>query len=117
MGHEGIIASPHDYVSFLDKLMRGQILQPETLRSMTTFHRAKDREVEYGLGIMRRKVNNVVIIGHNGGGFGTMTYLFFIPENNVTIFFAANIGSLFATPQSDWFYDDLLTEIIQIVND
>lgn len=117
MGHEGIIASPRDYVLFLATLMGGKLLQPSTLQKMMDFQEGPEEDVEYGLGIFQVKTNEGTIIGHSGNGFGTMTYLFYIPETRTTVFYASNLGNIFENDLRPVFYDDLLNEIIHAVNE
>ncbi len=110
IGHEGIIASSRDYVMFLDKLMNNEILKPETMQIMTNVS-----ESIYGLGVVKEEYDNGYVIGHTGGGFGTMTFLFHIKETNTTVFYASNLGSHFSTEMSGKFYSSLLNDIIAIL--
>jgi D-alanyl-D-alanine carboxypeptidase len=110
IGHEGIIASPRDYVLFMNKLINNEILKPETMQMMIDFSESK-----YGMGIINEKYDNGYVIGHTGGGFGTMTFLFHIKQTNTTVFYASNIGSHFITEMSENFYDNLLNDLILIL--
>jgi len=116
MGHEGIIASPHDYVLFLNKLLSNQILQPSTLAIMEEFNSAPQTTDKYGLGLFSFQTPSGTIIGHSGGGFGTMTFLFRLPSKNRTVFFATNMGSIFKSSLSDKFYKEVFYDIIASTN-
>lgn len=112
MGHEGIIASPRDYVLFLNKLLSGQILQPASLAAMETFNDVPNTTDKYGAGLFSFQTPSGTIIGHSGGGFGTMTFLFRILDKNRTVFFATNMGSIFTGNLSERFYKEVFYDIV-----
>ncbi len=113
MGHEGIIASPRDYVMFLYQLLGNKILKPETLALMQEFVDVPNSIYNFGLGIFSVDTPEGTVIGHSGGGFGTMTFLFQLTDKKRTIFFATNLGSIFESELSDKFYTDVLNEIVE----
>jgi D-alanyl-D-alanine carboxypeptidase len=115
MGHEGIIASPADYVKFLHFLVSGQILQPESLLTMMDFTLSSENETELGLGLEKITTPYGSIYGHSGGGFGTMTLLFYEPETETTFFVGANVGSIFESEAGELFYDQLLDDLVKIL--
>ena len=116
MGHEGIIASPRDYVRFLNKLLGNKILQPNTLAIMEDFKVVPNTSTMYGLGLFSLDTPSGKVIGHSGGGFGTMTLLLQIPGKKRTVFFASNLGSIFKSELSDKFYNEVLNEIVENTN-
>lgn len=67
------------------------------------------------MGIMKEDYDNGYVVGHSGGGFGTMTFLFHIEESNSTVFYASNIGSHFITEMSEKFYSRLLNDLTIIL--
>lgn len=113
MGHEGIIASPADYIRFLDKLLGNKILQPETLAMMEDFIEVPGSKDKYGLGLFLFDTPSGKMIGHSGGGFGTMTLLFQLPDIKRTVFFATNLGSIFKSDLSEKFYNEVFYEIVE----
>lgn len=116
MGHEGIIASPADYIRFLDMLLGNKILQPETLEMMEDFIEVPGSEERYGLGLFLFDTPSGKMIGHSGGGFGTMTLLFQLPDKKRTVFFATNLGSIFKSDLSEKFYNEVFYEVIEKVD-
>lgn len=115
MGHEGIIASPSDYVKFLHLLVSGQILQPISLQNMMNFSLSSENETELGLGLEKFTTPYGNIYGHSGGGFGTMTLLFHEPETATTFFVGTNVGSIFESEPGELFYDQLLNDLVRII--
>jgi len=113
MGHEGMIASPRNYVMFLHQLLGNKILKPETLALMKEFVDVPNSTINFGLGLFSVDTPIGEVIGHSGGGFGTMTFLIQIPDKKRTIFFATNLGSIFKSDLSDKFYTDVLYDIVE----
>jgi len=115
MGHEGIIASPADYVKFLQLLVSGQIVHAESLQNMMSFTLPSENEIELGLGLEQFTTPHGIVYGHSGGGFGTMTLLFHEPETATTFFVGTNVGSIFESEAGELFYDQLLNDLVEII--
>lgn len=115
MGHEGIIATPKNYVDFLEKLFSYKILLESTLDLMTNFKNQDSNDILLGLGLEKISTPYGYVLGHSGGGFGTMTLLFFDPETKSTFFVGTNLGSIFESNSSELFYNDLLYDLVRIV--
>lgn len=99
MGDDGMIASPLDYVKFLEALMNGQLLQTGTLQEMFVFKRAEGVDDSgYGLGIHYQMHGQNIEYGHTGGGIGSGCYLGYFPHNNTYFFLAINLGTSISSP-------------------
>jgi D-alanyl-D-alanine carboxypeptidase len=115
MGHEGIIASPIDYLLFLEDLVDGEILSENTMEAMKTFHSSEASELSLGLGLERWTTPSGPVFGHTGGGFGTMTLLLYEPETKTSFFVGSNLGSIFDSTASRLFYEELLNDLVAIL--
>lgn len=91
IGDDGIYASIEDASHFLETLMKGKILNKESLKEMTTWNH--ERKPDYGLGLMADKsFPYKFLMGHSGRGIGMTTDLFYFPEQDMTVAIFCNIG-------------------------
>jgi len=117
-GADGMIAAPADYAWFLRRLCTSQILSDSAFTEMSEFVPDPDYpEYEYGLGLATYPTPYGTWIGHGGATLGAAGFTYHLPDSNVTIVMFSNIGTFFATPLADVFYEDLTEEMMAAVFD
>ncbi len=115
VGDDGIIATPLDYISFLEKLLTNQMLAKSTMDEMLDFVFAKpDGEDGYGLGISQEFINGEEQLGHTGGGLGAGCILSHYPKNDTYFFLAINLGVSITPGIADPF-EEIADEIYAIL--
>jgi D-alanyl-D-alanine carboxypeptidase len=115
VGDDGVVATPVDYVSFLEKLLTHQILSPETMSEMLDFVRVDgDSKNGYGLGIHQEFHRDLPEWGHTGGGIGSGCILGYLPHNDTYYFIAINLGTSI-TPRVAGHVEDIIDEIYDIL--
>lgn len=115
IGDDGIIATPIDYMSFLEKLLTNQILTEETMDEMLDFVQTKpDSPDGYGLGISQEFVNGHEQLGHTGGGIGAGCILGHYTDNDTYFFLAINLG-VSITPKIAEPFEEIADEIYDIL--
>lgn len=92
-GDDGIVCSPWDGLLFLRSLVRGEILEPETLEEMKQWV-TKDGVNRYGLGLTYYPLENTYAIGHSGGGLGAGCILLYLPKYQAYVFVATNFSTM-----------------------
>jgi D-alanyl-D-alanine carboxypeptidase len=110
VGDDGIIATPVDYVKFLQALMNHQLLSRSTMDQMFTFINNDSDEGAYGLGIHKKEYRGFTEYGHSGGGIGAGSYLAYFPHNQTYLFIAINLGTSVNSP----LFDDLDTIVDEV---
>ncbi|MEZ5105015.1 MAG: serine hydrolase domain-containing protein [Draconibacterium sp.] len=115
VGDDGIIATPIDYISFLEKLLTNQILTEATMIEMLDFVQTKpDSPDGYGLGISQEFINGHVQIGHTGGGIGSGCILGHYTDNSTYFFLSINLG-VSITPKIAEPFEKIADEIYDIL--
>lgn len=115
IGDDGIIATPIDYMSFLEKLLTNQILTEESMDEMLDFVQTKpDSPDGYGLGISQEFINGHEQIGHTGGGIGAGCILGHYTDNDTYFFIAINLG-VSITPKIAEPFEKIADEIYDIL--
>lgn len=115
VGDDGIVATPTDYIIFLEKLLNNQILHSSTMSQMLDYIQIEsDSQDGYGLGIQRKYRNDLPEIGHTGGGIGSACQLGHLPHNGTYYFIGINLG-VSITPQVAEPFEDIVDEIYQIL--
>ncbi len=90
-GDDGVYAPIEEAASFLEDLMKGEILSEEILEEMTTWNDEKDPD--YGLGLEADKgFPYKLIMGHSGSGIGMRTDLYYFPHKDLTVGIFCNSG-------------------------
>ena len=90
-GDDGIYAPIGEASEFLEKLMKGEILNEKTLKEMTTWN--DEKNPDYGLGLMADKAFPYkFLIGHSGRGIGITTDLYYFPKQDMIISIFCNTG-------------------------
>jgi D-alanyl-D-alanine carboxypeptidase len=103
IGDDGMIATPVDYVKFLQGLFAGELLSPATMDQMLTFVKNDTGTYAYGygLGIHDDHYKQHTLYGHTGGGIGAACELEYVPDKNVFFFLAINMGTSINSPILD----------------
>ncbi|MGJ5641073.1 serine hydrolase domain-containing protein [Formosa sp. S-31] len=115
VGDDGIIATPMDYILFLEQLLTNQILSEETMKQMLDFVQTEaDSPDGYGLGLSQEFINGHEQIGHTGGGIGAGCILGHYTENDTYFFLAINLG-VSITPKIADPFEDIADEIYDIL--
>lgn len=83
----GIVASPSDIIRFWHGLLRGALLQPQTVRSaFADLYPMFTDPAFYGLGVMvYRLPNGETWIGHSGGGPGLKAIVAYAPARHAFV--------------------------------
>nr|MBA3441633.1 serine hydrolase [Pyrinomonadaceae bacterium] len=110
-GTGNLISTADDLRRFAEALFNGRLLKPESLALMTTTidtGGAYDMpELEYGLGVMRARLNvgpgpdgaarpdqTSAVLGHIGGIAGFRSAVWWVPESGITIALSLNQADL-----------------------
>ncbi len=90
-GDDGIYASPKDAGIFLEKLVKGEILNQEFLNEMRSWD--KEKNPDYGLGLMvDTGFPYRITYGHSGSGIGMRTDLYYFPKKDLILGIFSNSG-------------------------
>lgn len=119
-GSAGMMATAYDYYVFIEALMKGNLVSPQSLQEMTTWNSNYESSsgTTYGLGLFRRTGPKYGYkIGHDGDGMGNGIKMFYFPEHDITIVTATNIGTFLSSGLSNKFYIDFQDELLDIVFD
>lgn len=84
LGAGFLYSTPEDLNRFAEAFFKGEILQPTSMERMLTF---RD---EMGLGVHEFSFGDVKSIGHTGSIDGFISYLGFVPEEELSISFISN---------------------------
>lgn len=94
IGDDGVIATPVDYISFLEKLLTHQILKPSTMDEMLEFvQKRSDSPNGYGLGLHQEFYKGHEEVGHTGGGIGAGCVLGHFKDTDTYYFLGINLGT------------------------
>lgn len=115
IGDDGIIATPTDYILFLEKLLTNQILSESTMAEMKDFVKTEpDSDDGYGLGLHQEFYKGHEELGHTGGGIGAGCLLGYYPDSDTYFFLAINLGVSITPAIADPF-EDIADEIYDIL--
>jgi D-alanyl-D-alanine carboxypeptidase len=94
----GIAATPEAVAKFGDALLRGRLLNRDSLRQMTDFDeqlgKGRGGGLGYGFGLSRFEVPGYEVWGHGGGIPGYRSALWHVRDHGITIAFSWNDGRL-----------------------
>jgi D-alanyl-D-alanine carboxypeptidase len=113
IGADGLAATPLDAMTFVEQLVRADVLTADSLTQMTawTSQSADADGYRYGLGLARREPDSGEMLGHTGGGVGTGAVMRASPDQEVSFAAATNVGLFLGGPLSEVFderlWDDL----------
>ena len=93
IGHDAMLASANDYFTFIQALLKGNLLSESSLEEMLTVaHYSENGGYGLGLEIIKSSTKDITMIGHNGGSLGAANNVFYYPERDVTIVICSNFG-------------------------
>jgi hypothetical protein len=82
---------------------------------MMSFSGFSDGGIALGLGLEKIQTPAGPVVGHSGGGFGSMTLLFHEPATETSFFVGTNLGAIFESEPGNIFYHDLLYDLVAII--
>ena len=88
IGVGDILSTPNDMVTFLNALLAGKLVSPESLSQMKSF----TDNSPFGMGLIKVPFYNKTGMGHNGGTYGTYSTLYKFADNDLA--FASCINGL-----------------------
>ncbi len=88
MGNAGLIATSADFADFLDGLLGGDLLEPESLSQM----KAWVEPSRYGLGLNYLDTRYGPALGHSGGDVGALAQVRRFPHVDATLVLLTNGG-------------------------
>ena len=83
-GAGAIVSTPKDLDVFITALFDNKLISKKSLNQM------KKMKEGYGKGLVQFSLGNKIAYGHNGGFDGFLSFLIYIPSENVAISIAAN---------------------------
>ncbi len=121
-----LVSTAEDVQRFMEALVNGELLQPETLNMMYVFVNGQGQynmpELEYGLGLMRnrlpvgpdangqpRPAAASTVLGHIGGFGGFRSAVWSAPESGITIALGVNQAAMDPNTLATRVLDAILT--------
>ena len=91
----GLISNPYDMNRFFLELMRGHIINANSLDEMQTWITPKEQDseffpIQYGLGIFRIETPQGIAYMHSGDAIGYYANMLYFPDDSTTIVYAVN---------------------------
>lgn len=91
----GLISNPYDMNRFFLELMRGHIINANSLNEMQAWITPKEQDAEffpiqYGLGIFRIETPQGIAYMHSGDAIGYYANMLYFPDDSTTIVYAVN---------------------------
>lgn len=91
----GLISNPYDMNRFFLELMRGHVVNTNSLNEMMTWITPKEQDAEffpiqYGLGIFRIETPQGIAYMHSGDAIGYYANMIYFPDDSTTIVYAVN---------------------------
>lgn len=114
-GHEGIIATPYDYAVFIKELMTGNILEQQTVDLMINASNRSGDTKSVGLGIKEYYTDYGSAFGHTGGSIGSIGYMMYFPESEVSFCMTSNVSGVFGSENTKRFQDELRYELLNVI--
>lgn len=111
IGHDGMLASAHDYYLFIEGLFSGKLLNEESVNEMIVpapYNSAVTRGEGLGLEITEAPLGDLTRIGHNGGSLGAANNVFYYPEKDTYIITCSNYGDFINGPLSSFNWSGLI---------
>jgi D-alanyl-D-alanine carboxypeptidase len=111
-GDDGVYAPIEEAAHFLQDLMKGKILNQQSLKEMMTWN--NDKKPDYGLGLMADKsFPYKFLLGHSGRGIGTTSDLYYFPKQDMTVAIFCNNGLRAAAPTFRKAYNKMRMKIVK----
>jgi len=91
----GLISNPYDMNRFFLELMRGHVINTNSLDEMQTWITPKEQDseffpIQYGLGIFRIETPQGIAYMHSGDAIGYYANMIYFPDDSTTIVYAVN---------------------------
>lgn len=97
-GDDGIYATAREAGVFLERLMKGEILNAKSLSQMKEWN--DERDPDYGLGLFADKSFPYgFTVGHGGRGIGSTADVYYFPKQDITVAILSNTGLRAAAPK------------------
>ncbi len=118
MGHLGVIANPYEYARFYQELIRGNVLEPVTLKEMLTVEYTVRENVNMCLGIyyvIDDSHGDSPMYLHNGAIFGMQGQTCYYPEPDVTLSMQVNTSWIFEEESNQERFDNLREGLVGVI--
>lgn len=91
----GLISNPYDMNRFFLELMRGHIIDSNSLNEMMSWQAPKEQDseffnIQYGLGIFTMDTPQGLAYFHSGDAIGYYATMIYFPDDSTTIVYAVN---------------------------
>jgi D-alanyl-D-alanine carboxypeptidase len=91
----GLISNPYDLSVFFQSLMKGQLINSQSLGEMLTWKAPREQATDffpifYGLGIFKIETAKGVAYMHSGDAIGYYANMLYFPDDSLTIVYAVN---------------------------
>jgi D-alanyl-D-alanine carboxypeptidase len=106
LGDGGLVATAIDFVSFMDALVKGQIVSMESYKEMKKAHFN-----DYGLGIDIFKYQDKPQYGHSGAVFGGASLMLYFEEQETVVFIASNTDGALVGGKALMLYHEMKNKI------
>lgn len=108
-GTVGIIATPENYIRFMEGLVEGRLVSDGSLQEMQQWITGTgSSEPDYGLGLSYWGYKNKPNFGHDGDAVGSHALLLYFPTSKTYLFLAANATTEFG--------GDIAVKIMELQN-
>jgi D-alanyl-D-alanine carboxypeptidase len=95
-GTVGVIATPEDYLRFMEGLVNGKLVNAASLNEMKQWVQGSaSSEPDYGLGLSYWGYRNQPNFGHDGDAVGAHTLLLYFPASATYVFIGVNVSTQF----------------------
>lgn len=111
IGHDGMLASAHDYYLFIKGLFSGQLISTESLMEMmdySAYPSPVKRGEGLGLEVTVAPLGTITRVGHNGGSLGAANNVFYYPERDTYIITCSNFGDFIEGPLNNYNWSALI---------
>ncbi len=112
IGDDGVYGPIEEAAHFLQDLMKGNILNQQSLTEMQRWN--NNKKPDYGLGLMADKSFPYgFLLGHSGRGIGVTTDLYYFPKQDMTVAIFCNTGLRGAAPGFRKAYNKMRARIVK----
>lgn len=112
LGDGGLVATPIDFVLFMDALMKGRLITPGSLHEMKQF----DPASEYGLGLQTGfNYANKQQHGHLGAVVGGASLLLYFEEQETALFIGSNVDANLFESKTRRLYHEMKNKICEYI--
>jgi D-alanyl-D-alanine carboxypeptidase len=113
-GAGGMIADMTDYARFIEALLGGELISPESLEEMMT--PTSPEGYPYGLGLIWHDMKEKgMAYGHGGRGLWGLMEMSHFPASGITIGYATNYGYHGGAPPPSEAFDTIWEDVVSVV--